>query len=74
MSRRLFAVGVADRAGGARAAQWINDKMVEMVAYRSIGKAVPLFGPEGILGSDALSRERRAGAKACFSSTTNFSN
>ncbi len=63
---RLFIIGVSEKAGGKKAADWIKEMCEQLQAYRKIGGPCPLFGDTGLIDCDPISCVRREEAKVRF--------
>jgi hypothetical protein len=62
---RLYIVGVDERLGGSRAADFIRDTVVEFVNFRTIGDPCPIWGDNGILDQSTKAMRRRELEAAC---------
>jgi hypothetical protein len=60
---RIYIVGVSQINGGSEAANWVVDKINDIVEYRAINAPQPLLGPSGALDTSPEAQERRAAGK-----------
>ena len=58
----MYIVCIHERNGGQRAAEWVKEKISEMVEYRKISTPTALWGP--ILGVTAGDHKRRRTVQA----------